>query len=76
MSGYLKLLAQVRQQIAQVTRMIRQVVFSSEEAERWRTLPGVSWVLAYTILAEVGTEVTPFPTSARPSTRGGYLPLI
>lgn len=52
--GYLKLLAQVRQQVAQVTRMIRRIVSRSQEAERWRSLPGVSWVLAYTILAEVG----------------------
>jgi transposase len=54
LAGYLKLLGQVRQQIAQVTRMIRMIVSKSEEGERWRSLPGVSWVLAYTILAEVG----------------------
>jgi len=54
LAGYLKLLAQVRQQVAQVTRMIRKIVTSSEEGERWRSLPGVSWVLAYTILAETG----------------------
>jgi transposase len=54
LAGHLKLLAQVRQQIAQVTRMIRRIVTNSEEGERWRSLPGVSWVLAYTILAETG----------------------
>lgn len=54
LAGYLKLLAQIRQQVAQVTRMIRQTVGKSEEGERWRTLPGISWVLAYTILAETG----------------------
>jgi transposase len=54
LAGYLKLLGQVRQQVAQVTRMIRKIVSSSEEGERWRSLPGVSWVLAYTILAETG----------------------
>ena len=54
LSGYLKLLGQVRQQVAEVTRMIRKVVAASEEGERWRSLPGVSWVLAYTILSEVG----------------------
>lgn len=54
LEGYLKLLAQVRQQVAQVTRRIRKTVSSSEEGERWRTLPGISWVLAYTILAETG----------------------
>jgi transposase len=54
LQGYLKLLAQVRQQVAQVTRMIRKILCKSEEGERWRTLPGISWVLAYTILAETG----------------------
>jgi Transposase IS116/IS110/IS902 family len=54
LEGHLKLLAQVRQQVASVTKRIRTMVFKSEEGERWRSLPGVSWVLAYTILAEVG----------------------
>jgi transposase len=54
LAGHLKLLGQVRQQVAQVTRRIRAMVCASEEGERWRSLPGVSWVLAYTILAEVG----------------------
>jgi transposase len=57
LSGYLKLLAHVRQEVACVTRMIRKMVSASEEGERWRSLPGVSWVLAYTILAEVGPSL-------------------
>jgi transposase len=64
LAGYLKLLAQVRQQVAQVTRLIRREVSASEEGERWRSLPGVSWVLAYTILAEVG------PSSRFANSRG------
>jgi transposase len=52
--GYLKLLAQVRRQIAEVTRELRRQVGVSAAGELWRSLPGVSWVLAYTILAEVG----------------------
>jgi transposase len=54
LAGYLKLLGQVRHQVAQVTKLIRTMVGKSQEGERWRSLPGVSWVLAYTILAEVG----------------------
>jgi transposase len=54
LGGYLKLLKQVRRQIAEVTRELRRQVGQSEQGERWRSLPGVSWVLAYTILAEVG----------------------
>jgi len=56
LGGYLKLLSQVRQQVAQVTKLIRPMVSRSKEGERWRSLPGVSWVLAYTILAEVGSS--------------------
>jgi transposase len=62
--GYMKLLDQVRQQLAAVTRMIRGIVSKSEEAERWRSLPGVSWVLAYTILAETGPSLR-FPNARK-----------
>jgi transposase len=54
LGGYLKLLKQVRQQLAAVTRLVRRTVSSSREGECWRSLPGISWVLAYTILAETG----------------------
>ena len=54
LKGYLEMLKQVRQQIAEVTRELRRQVSADEQGERWRSLPGVSWVLAYTILAEVG----------------------
>lgn len=52
--GYLRLLEQVRGQIAAATRELRKRVRIDPEAERWRGLPGISWVLAYTIAAEVG----------------------
>jgi transposase len=52
--GYLKLLEQVRKQIAAVTRELRRQVKKNAQAERWRTMPGIGWVLAYTIQAEVG----------------------
>jgi transposase len=54
LAGYLRLLAQVRRQIAEATRELNRQLRRSEEGELWRSLPGVSWVLAYTILAEVG----------------------
>jgi transposase len=54
LGGYLKLLEQVRKQIAAVTRELRGQVKKNQEAERWRTMPGIGWVLAYTIQAEVG----------------------
>jgi transposase len=54
LAGYLKLLGHVRRQIAEATRELARQLRKSEEGELWRSLPGVSWVLAYTILAEVG----------------------
>ena len=54
LAGYLKLLDQVRRQIAAVTRVLRKLVSDDEQAELWRSLPGIGWVLAYTIRAEVG----------------------
>ena len=54
LGGHLKVLEEVRTQIAQATRQFRTVVQGRPEARRLMTLPGVSWILAYTILAEVG----------------------
>lgn len=54
MKGYWQLLDQVRRQIAAATQTIRQFVHRTPPAERLRTLPGVNYILAYTILAEIG----------------------
>lgn len=54
LKGYLQLLDHVRRQIAAVTREIRRQISRTPAGERLRTLPGVDYVLAYTILAEVG----------------------
>lgn len=52
--GDLILLDQVRRLMAQATRQFRRQVRRSSDAKRLMTLPGVSWVLAYTLLAEIG----------------------
>jgi transposase len=54
LAGHLKLLDQLRMQIAQVTRELRRQVKRDPAAQRWDTLPGVGWILAYTIQAEIG----------------------
>jgi transposase len=54
LKGQLVLLAQVRRLIAQVTREFRRTLSKCEEGRFLTSLPGVSWVLGYTILAEVG----------------------
>lgn len=54
LKGYLQLLDQVRRQIAGATREIRRQIAKSPEGERLRTIPGIGWILAYTILAEIG----------------------
>ncbi|HEX4794241.1 MAG TPA: IS110 family transposase [Humisphaera sp.] len=48
------LLDQLRRLIARATRQFRRQLQRSEEGQRLMTLPGVSTVLAYTILAEIG----------------------
>ncbi len=55
--GHLQLLDQVRRQIAQATRVFRRQVTKMPPGERLRTLPGISYILSYTIVAEVGTLV-------------------
>lgn len=56
----LVLLDQLRRLIAAATRQFRRQLQRSEEGQRLMTLPGVSTVLAYTILAEIG-RIERFP---------------
>jgi transposase len=50
----LELLDEVRQRVAAATKQFRGVVRRDPCARRLMTLPGVSTILGYTILAEVG----------------------
>ena len=52
--GYLQLLDEVRRQVAQATRVFRRRVTREAVAERLRTLPGICYILAYTLVAEIG----------------------
>ncbi len=54
LKGQLLLLEQVRRLIAQATRELRQQVRHLPPALRLMSLPGISWVLAYSIVAEIG----------------------
>jgi transposase len=54
LAGHLALLDYLRGQIAAATRELRRQVRGDPAAELWRSLPGIAWVLAYTIQAEVG----------------------
>lgn len=54
LKGYLQLLDQLRRQIATVTREIRRQIMRTPAGERLRTMPGIDYILGYTILAEVG----------------------
>ena len=62
LKGYLQLLDHVRRQIAQVTRVVRSQVRRSPVAERLRSLPGVDYILAHTLMAEIG-QIERFPSS-------------
>ena len=48
------LLDQVRRLIARATWQIRKIVQGHPAARRLLTLPGIGWILAYTIVAEIG----------------------
>ncbi|MGH9552803.1 MAG: IS110 family transposase, partial [Terriglobales bacterium] len=48
------LLDQLRRLIARATRQFRQQLARSKPGQRLMTLPGISTVLAYTIIAEIG----------------------
>jgi transposase len=64
LAGHLRLLEQVRGQIAGATRTFRAQVKKNAQAEMWRSLPGIAWVLAYTIQAEVG-DIARFKSARR-----------
>jgi transposase len=51
---HLDLLVQIRRQLVRVTRLVRKLASRDEQAELWHSLPGVGWILAWTIHAEVG----------------------
>jgi len=54
LAGCLRQLDQARGEIAAATRGLRREVRGSPAAQRLRTIPGISWVLAHTIMAEIG----------------------
>lgn len=54
LKGHLQLLDQLRRQIATATRTFRKQVLGSSTAMRLRSLPGICWILGYTINAEIG----------------------
>jgi transposase len=54
LKGHLQLLDQLRRQIASATRAFRTQALRSTTAMRLRTLPGICWILGYTINAEIG----------------------
>ncbi len=62
LKGYLQLLDHLRLQIAGVTRTFRRQVQADPTALRLCTLPGVKWILGYTLRAEVG-RIERFPSA-------------
>lgn len=52
--GYLQVLDHLRRQMARVTSELRHQICKTPAACRLKTLPGIAWILAYTILAEIG----------------------
>lgn len=54
LKGHLQLLDQLRRQIATVTRVFRKQMLGLSAGMRLRSLPGICWILGYTINAEIG----------------------
>lgn len=54
LKGHLQLLDQLRRQIATATRAFRAQMLGSSMGMRLRSLPGICWILGYTINAEIG----------------------
>jgi transposase len=52
--GWLELRRLVREQIAAITSVLKCELRGQPVGGWWRSLPGISWVLAYTLVAEVG----------------------
>ena len=50
----LQLLELLRRQLAHLTRELRRQVQASPAAQIWDSLPGIGWILAHTIQAEIG----------------------
>lgn len=62
LKGYVQLLDHVRRQVAGATREFRRQVNQSPDARHLLTIPGISWILGYTIMAEVG-RIERFPSA-------------
>ena len=60
--GHLQTVDHIRRKIAQATAEIRRQLTKTEAGERLRSIPGIGWVLAYTIYAEIG-DISRFPSA-------------
>lgn len=59
--GYLQLLDQLRLQIARATRLFHRQLQADPAALRLTALPGIKWILGYTLRAEIG-RIERFPS--------------
>jgi transposase len=54
LEGLLQLLEDVRLPLGKVTREVHSQIKKETDASYWKTLPGIGWILGYTIQAEIG----------------------
>lgn len=54
LKGHLQSLDHARRQIARLTREFCRQLRKEPLGERLRSIPGIAWILAYTIMAEIG----------------------
>lgn len=75
LSFWLDLLEEEDKRLQQLSRMIEALfVPYQEEADIVDSIPGVAKAAAYAILAEIGTDMTQFPTSEHLSSWAGLSP--
>lgn len=71
----LRRLEHVDQDVAEVEAQVEHVMRPYEpQRRRLRTIPGVSWVVATTILAEIGVDMSVFGDAARLASWAGVCP--
>jgi transposase len=74
LSGYLRLLDHLREEIEQVEQWMRRNL-AQDEVVRWlKTLPGIGVILAHVIRAEIG-QIERFPSYRHLGTYSGLAPL-
>jgi len=73
--GYLKVFEALEEEIKALNKMVRERASGDEEAERLKSIPGISYFSALTILSEVG-DINRFPKAKNLVSYAGLNPSV